>query len=133
MTTKGTWVAVAAGVSGLFLVAIVVIIIVLSRASAQDPEQLAKCNQMLRAAQAREEVWTYPPIGYDFDGRPAVMLRSKYRYSSLINEAEILMIVQATECFITKGKQWNMPITVIYDNHETIARYTGSKIEMLGR
>jgi hypothetical protein len=74
-------------------------------------------------------------VGYDQDGRPAVVLRSKYRYDmqslpDLLSEKDILSIVQATECLASKGQWWDRPIEVIWDDHSPAAHYTGTRIEM---
>ena len=96
----------------------------------QNDKKLAECSQALHAAQARDQIWTYPPIGYDWNGNPAIVLNSKYRYTSLLTQQDILGIVQATECVASKGQLWNRPIEVIWEDHSPSAHYTGFSIEM---
>jgi hypothetical protein len=90
---------------------------------------VAECERSLHAAQSRDLTWTFPPFGYDYDGRPAVIVR--FLPGGVHTLEEATWIVQAAECYASKGKWWDRPLNVIYTDGEwkhTIGRYDGEKV-----
>jgi hypothetical protein len=122
--TMNKKVALLAG-AALLAAVVVAAVLLLTFGQQDNSAQLAECSRTLHAAQEREEVWTYPPIGYDLDGRPAIVFRRGVVLGQ--TQVEILAIVQATECLVSKGKWWDRPIDLIED-HIIVAHYTGTYV-----
>lgn len=96
------------------------------------PYDVNECSQTLHKAHARGFIRSTYPVGYDRDGRPAIVLSSiRNNVHSKITAKDVIDIAQAAECVYTKGKRISSPINIVWDDptRSLVYRYDGRTLK----